>query len=104
MSTATSRVTVLMTPGDKKTLTSKARQAGISVGELLRRSALDNHRAEEAEVLAALDTLRTSNARASEALDTALANIAAREAEWPERERRAIKEGRALAASMGLTP
>jgi len=49
---------------------------------------------------AAVAELRAANARAREALDTALANIAAREAEWPERERRAIEEGRAIAAEI----
>ena len=52
------------------------------------------------ELRAALATLRESNARASAALDTALANIAAREAEWPAREQRAIQEGHALAAEI----
>lgn len=104
MPTATARVTVLMTPRDKKTLASKARHAGISVGELLRRAALDGHRAEEDEVLAALATLRSSNAKARAALDHALANIAKREAESAVREQRAIEEGRAMAASMGLVP
>jgi hypothetical protein len=104
MPAATSRVTVLMTPADKRALTNKARQAGVSVGELLRRSALDSHRAEENDVLAALAMLRESNAKASAALDTALANIARREAEWTMREQRAVKEGRALAAELGLAP
>lgn len=104
MTAATSRVTVLMTPGDKKALTAKAHHAGVSVGEFLRRSALGSPRAEEEEVLAALAMLRESNAKASAALDRALANIAAREQEWDEREQRAVKEGRALAEALGWLP
>lgn len=101
MPAATSRVTVLMTPGDKKALTARARSAGVSVGEFLRRSALGSPSAEEEDVLAALAMLRESNAKASAALDRALANIAAREQEWGEREQRAVREGRDLAAALG---
>ncbi|MBN8736362.1 MAG: hypothetical protein J0H27_08845 [Xanthomonadales bacterium] len=63
----------------------------------------DSHRAEKDELLAALaSALREANAEASAALDRALTNIAAREAEWPAREQRAIEAGRALAASLGI--
>jgi hypothetical protein len=101
MPAATSRVTVLMTPDDKKAVTARARDAGVSVGEFMRRSALGSPGAEEEEILAALATLRESNAKASAALDRALANITAREKEWDEREQRAMEEGRALAKTLG---
>ena len=45
-----------------------------------------------------------ANERASQALDSALINIAAREAEWPARERRAIEQGRAIAACLLRQP
>ena len=52
------------------------------------------------ELRAAVADLHASNVRAIAASDTALANIAAREAEWPAREQRAREEGRALAADL----
>lgn len=101
MATATARVTVLMTPGDKETLTARARKQGVSVGELLRRSALESRSAEDEQVHAALVMLRESNAKASAALDKALSNITAREKEWEQRERRAVEAGRKMAKEMG---
>ena len=52
------------------------------------------------ELRAAVADLHASNVRAIAALDTALANISAREAEWPTREQRAREGGRALAADL----
>jgi len=52
------------------------------------------------ELRAAVADLHASNVRAIAAADTALANIAVREAEWPAREQRAIREGRAIAADL----
>jgi len=52
------------------------------------------------ELRAAVADLRASNVRAIAAADTALANIAAREAERPAREQRAREEGRVLAAHL----
>jgi hypothetical protein len=67
----------------------------------MRHPAPGSRRAEEKEILAALTTLRESNAKASAALDRALANIAAREREWEAREQRAVEQGRALAETLG---
>ncbi|NYZ17167.1 hypothetical protein HL658_31875 [Azospirillum sp. RWY-5-1] len=77
--TATERVITLMTPTEKATLEQKARQAGVSVGEFVRRS-VDAYDPEEAALLAELEALavelKRSNDEASSALDRALASIA----------------------------
>jgi hypothetical protein len=57
-------------------------------------------RRQRRELRAAVADLRASNVRAIAAADTALANIAAREAERPAREQRAREEGRVLAAHL----
>ena len=78
--TATERVTTLMTPTEKAALEIKARQAGISVGELVRRS-VDSYDPEETVSLAQLAALAAelerSNREAAAALDRALASVAA---------------------------
>lgn len=77
---ATERVTVLMTPGEKSALEAKAKGAGVSVGEFVRRSvdAFDPDAAAEVEQLAALAAeLQRSNREAAAALDRALASVAA---------------------------
>ena len=76
---ATERVTVLMTPAEKDALEAKARSAGVSVGEFVRRSvdSFDPEAAAELVQLAALAAeLERSNSEASAALDRALASIA----------------------------
>jgi hypothetical protein len=93
-----------MTPADKQAVTARARDDGISVGEFMRRAALASHDTKEQEVRAALEVLNETNAKASAALNKALAEIEANEKSWEERERRAIEDGKALAASlMGKT-
>lgn len=77
--TATERVITLMTPTEKAALEQKARQAGVSVGEFVRRS-VDAYDPEEAALLTELEALavelKRSNDEASAALDRALAGIA----------------------------
>jgi hypothetical protein len=85
---ATERVTVLMTPGEKSALEMKARHAGVSVGEFVRRSvdSFDPEEAAELAQLAALATeLKRSNDEASAALDRALASIEATRAQLDRR-------------------
>ena len=75
---ATERVTVLMTPVEKAALEAKAKGAGVSVGEFVRRSvdSFDPEEAAELVQLAALAAeLQRSNNEASAALDRALASI-----------------------------
>ncbi|GGF45959.1 hypothetical protein GCM10011611_60560 [Aliidongia dinghuensis] len=75
---ATERVTVLMTPAEKVALEIKAKGAGVSVGEYVRRSvdSFDPDGAAELTQLAALAIeLQRSNVEAAAALDRALASI-----------------------------
>ena len=81
---ATERVTTLMTPTEKSALEAKARRAGVSVGEFVRRS-VESYDPEEALALAQLAALAAelsrSNRDASEALDRALASVEATRAQ-----------------------
>jgi hypothetical protein len=95
---ATARVTILMDPAEKRALETRAKRENVSLGELIRRAALAPKQDEDAALRAAVDMLRKSNATAKAALDLALSNIDAREKAWPERERKAVAKGRALAA------
>jgi hypothetical protein len=56
---ATERVVVLMTPDDKAKLEAKAKQAGVSVGELVRRAVegYDPEDEQEAEIEALLSAI-----------------------------------------------
>ncbi len=76
--TASERVTTLMTSREKTALEEKARRAGVSVGEFVRRSvdAFDPEQAADLVQLAALAVeLERSNREASAALDRALNSI-----------------------------
>jgi len=76
--TASERVTTLMTSREKTALEEKARRAGVSVGEFVRRSvdAFDPEEAADLVQLAALaGELERSNREASAALDRALNSI-----------------------------
>jgi hypothetical protein len=76
---ASERVTTLMTSREKAALEEKARRAGVSVGEFVRRS-VDAFDPEEADLVAQMGALalelQRSNQAASDALDRALADIA----------------------------
>jgi hypothetical protein len=74
----TERVITLMTRAEKSRLESKARQAGVSVGELVRRSveAYDPEEVRQLEQLADLSrAFRESAERASAAVDRANAAV-----------------------------
>lgn len=77
-SPATERVTTLMNPSEKAALEFKAKQAGVSVGEFVRR-AVDCFDPDEAaaliELSALAEQLSRSNREASDALDRALASV-----------------------------
>lgn len=76
---ASERVTTLMTAREKMALEEKARRAGVSVGEFVRRS-VDAFDPDEADLLAQMGALalelQKSNQAASDALDKALSDIA----------------------------
>jgi hypothetical protein len=77
---ATKRVTTLMTAREKSKLEAKARRAGMSVGDFVRRSveSYDPEEAAELAELAALSAeLERSNRKAAAALDRALESLAA---------------------------
>jgi hypothetical protein len=80
---ATQRVVVLMPPEDKARLEEKARRAGTSIGELVRRS-VDAYEPEleDAELEALLRLLEDSQQRAMKALDAAERELAATEAHF----------------------
>lgn len=85
---ATERVTVLMTPSEKIALEAKAKGAGVSVGEFVRRSvdAFDPAEAADLVQLAVLAVeLERSNREAAAALDCALASIDATRAQLDRR-------------------
>lgn len=81
---ATERVTTLMTSTEKSLLETKAKRAGVSVGEFVRRS-VDFYDPEEVAALAQLAELSVelerSNREAFAALDRALASVAATRAQ-----------------------
>lgn len=81
---ATERVTVLMTPSERRELEHKAKAAGVSISDLVRRSVdgFDPDAAGEMRQLAALAAeLDRSNAAAGRALDDAIASVTAALAE-----------------------
>ncbi len=104
---ATARVTVLMEPEQKTRLTDLARAADMSVGEFMRRKALQT----DDELAALLALVEQSTAAANAALDKALAAIERREAEAGGRHAEIVaatrgeftpRDGRALAEALGL--
>ena len=81
---ATERVTTLMSVPENSALERKARRAGVSVGEFVRRS-VDFYDPDEVAAWAQLAELAAqlaeSNRQASEALDRALASVAETQAQ-----------------------
>jgi ribosomal protein L13 len=78
MATATERVPVLMTGREKAEIARKARQAGLSMGEFLRRAARSYRPAEDDKALEGMiKQMILSTERAQQALDEALAFIEA---------------------------
>jgi hypothetical protein len=74
MATATERVPVLMTGREKAEVARKARQAGLSMGEFLRRAARSYRPAEDDKALEGMiEQMILSTDRAQQALDEALA-------------------------------
>lgn len=77
MTMATERIPVLVTAGEKKRIAKKAKDAGLSMGELLRRAAVSYRPSEDDEALEAMiaQMLKSTQA-ANAAIDDALAYIA----------------------------
>lgn len=78
MPTATERVSVLMTPAEKKRVARRAQKAGISLGEYVRRAACAFSTEDDNEPLTGLLTqVERSTGAASAAIDDALAYVEA---------------------------
>ena len=78
MTTATERIPVLVTPAEKKQIARKAKTAGLSMGEFLRRAAASFHPSEDDQVLEGMiGQMVKTTARASAAIDEALAFVEA---------------------------
>lgn len=73
---ASERIPVLMTKIEKQTITSRARKAGLSAGEYMRRAAAGFEPDVENEALAVMiEEMNAATDRAEKALDTALKSI-----------------------------
>ena len=95
MAAATKRVVVLMPPEDKARLEKKARRAGTSVGELVRRSVeAYEPELEGAELEALLRLLEESHARAMRSLDEAEKELEVTLAYFDAKRKRAADERR----------
>lgn len=75
---ATERVPVLMTPAEKRRVVAKARKAGLTTGEYMRRAA-EGFRPENDDKAfeAMIDQMNQATANAEKAIDDALAFVAA---------------------------
>ncbi|WP_297462840.1 plasmid mobilization protein [Ferrovum sp.] len=78
MATATERIPVLVTATEKGKIAKKAKEAGVSMGEFLRRAASSYCPSEEASMLVGmLDQMNKTTAQANAAIDGALAFVEA---------------------------
>ena len=78
MATASERIPVLVTPAEKKKISTQAKTAGLSMGEFLRRAAVSFRPSEDDRMLdAMIGQMVKATARASTAIDDALAFVAA---------------------------
>lgn len=74
---ATERVPVLMTPAEKKRVVSRAKKAGLTTGEFMRRAA-DGYQAEDdvSALEAMIEQMNLATERASKAIDDAISFVA----------------------------
>ncbi len=78
MATATERIPVLVTATEKRQIAKMAKEAGVSMGEFLRRAASSYCPSEEASMLVGmLDQMNKTTAQANAAIDGALAFVEA---------------------------
>ncbi|MEW8646710.1 MAG: hypothetical protein AB2563_11480 [Candidatus Thiodiazotropha endolucinida] len=77
MANATERITILMSPSEKKRLFSKAQNAGISISEYLRRATVCYHHFKDEQVLCSMiDQKILATDRAERSIDDALRYVA----------------------------
>ena len=75
---ATERVPVLMTPAEKRRVVAKARKAGMTTGEYMRRAAEGFRPEDDDKALEAMiDQMNQATASAEKTIDAALAYVAA---------------------------
>lgn len=76
MATATERIPVLVSAKEKNQIAKMAREAGVSMGEYLRRAAASFRPSDEDELLEGMiDQMLKTTAQASAAIDDALAFV-----------------------------
>lgn len=76
--TATERIPVLVTPPEKNRFATMAKAAGISMGEFFRRAADAYSPSEDDKLLSGMiDQMNKTTAQANQAIDDALAFVAA---------------------------
>ncbi len=93
MATATARVPVLMTAKEKAQIAKRAKDAGLSMGEYLRRAAGSFRPFEDDKAIEAMiDQMLKATERANHAIDEALAFVEA------SNQRMAVMEARRKAA------
>jgi len=92
MAILTERITVLVTKKEKSQIATKAKNAGISMGELLRRAALSYDPSEDETVLEVMiDQINKSALRACSAIDKAMQFVDASNTRIAAMERRAAR-------------
>lgn len=91
---ATERVPVLMTPAEKKRLVSKAKKAGLSTAEYMRRAAAEyKPAADDSKVLAAMiEQMNHATKRAEKAIDDMLTFVSESNRRISEMEAKAKQE------------
>lgn len=78
MAAATKRIPILVTPAEKKEIARAAKAAGLSMGEFLRRAAAAFRPTDDEQTLdGMIRQMAKTTARASAAIDEALAFVAA---------------------------
>lgn len=78
MAIATERVPVLMTPTEKKRVIAKAKKAGLTMGEYMRRAAATYRPTDDDKTLGVMiDAMNRATDNAEKAIDDALAFVAA---------------------------
>ncbi len=78
MATANQRIPVLMTATEKTRIAKRAKQAGLSMGEFMRRAAASYRAQEDEQALdAMIDQMLKATDRAERAIDAAMEFVAA---------------------------
>ena len=91
MTTATQRIPVLVTAREKGQIAKMAKDAGLSMGEFLRRAASSYRTTEENKMLEGMiDQMNKTTAQANAAIDEALAFVDASNKRIAKMEREAV--------------